>query len=252
LIQIKLSSNLTANYQVGCAIGERGKNQRNELRLLLAEDDERLSTRLRADLVRAGYAVDVADNGVDAEHLGAVEPYDAVVLDLGLPQRPGLELLRHWRAANNKVPVIILTARDAWHEKVDGFKAGADDYLTKPFHTEELLARIGALIRRNHAEPGGVLHANGATLDEARRALVKDGQLIELTGVEFRLLRYFMLHPGQVLSKSELIRHVYDNDSDKDSNVIEVYVRHLRKKLGGDWISTRRGQGYVFVRRHAR
>lgn len=216
------------------------------MRVLLAEDDPRLSERLRVDLTRAGYAVDLTADGVDAEHLGTVEPYDAVVLDLGLPRRSGLEILKRWRADNNKVPVIILTARDAWHEKVDGFQAGADDYLTKPFHTEELLARIGALIRRSHAQPGGTLHVDGLTLDETRRALIKHGQLIELTGVEFRLLRYFMLHPGRVLPKPELSEHVYENDSDKDSNVLEVYVWRLRSKLGASWITTRRGQGYVF------
>lgn len=216
------------------------------MKILLAEDDTALSSRLRDDLTRRGYAVDVAANGVDAEHLGAEYPYDAVILDLGLPQRSGLDVLRHWRAAGKSVPVLILTARDAWHEKVDGFNAGADDYLAKPFHVEELCARLGALIRRSHAQSAGALTAGGLTLDEARQTVLLDGQVIALSGMEFRLLRYFMLHPGQVLSKTQLNEHIYDNDSDRDSNVIEVHVSHLRNKLGPACIATRRGQGYVF------
>ena len=216
------------------------------LKILLVEDDSMLCSRLRDDLSRRGYAVDVAGNGVDAEHLGTEWPYDAVILDLGLPQRSGLDVLRQWRARGNAVPVLILTARSAWQEKVEGFSAGADDYLAKPFHVEELCARLGALIRRTHAQPTGVVTAEGLTLDEARQSVVSGGALIGLSGVEFRLLRYFMLHAGQVLSKGELAEHVYDNDSNRDSNVIEVYVNHLRKKLGSGCITTRRGQGYVF------
>ncbi len=216
------------------------------MKILLAEDDTRLCSRLRDDLSRRGYAVDVAENGVDAEHLGMEWPYDAVVLDLGLPQRSGLDVLRHWRTRGNAVPVLILTARDAWHEKVEGFKAGADDYVAKPFHVEELCARLGALIRRTHAQPAGVVMAEGLILDEARQSVVFGERMIRLSGIEFRLLRYFMLHPGQVLSKAHLAEHVYDNDSDRDSNVIEVYVNHLRNKLGPSRITTRRGQGYVF------
>jgi DNA-binding response OmpR family regulator len=216
------------------------------LKILLAEDDSRLGERLRDDLSCRGYAVDVADNGVDAEHLGMEWPYDAVILDLGLPQRPGLEVLRHWRARGNPVPVLILTARDAWHEKVEGFKAGADDYVAKPFHVEELCARLGALIRRTHAQPAGVVMAAGLILDEARQSVVSGDRMIMLSGIEFRLLRYFMLHAGQVLSKAHLAEHIYDNDSDRGSNVIEVYINHLRKKLGSSRITTRRGQGYVF------
>lgn len=216
------------------------------MKILLAEDDGVLSTRLREDLTRRGYAVDVASNGVDAEYLGAEYPYDAVILDLGLPQRSGLEVLRHWRAAAKAVPVLILTARDAWHEKVDGFQAGADDYLAKPFHVEELCARLSALIRRTHAQTAGVVTAGGLTLDETRQTVLARGQEIALSGIEFRLLRYFMLHPGQVLSKTQLTDHIYDNDSDRDSNVIEVHVSHLRNKLGPQCIATRRGQGYVF------
>jgi two-component system, OmpR family, response regulator len=216
------------------------------LKILLVEDDTRLCSRLREDLSRRGFAVDVAFNGVDAEHLGTEWPYDAVILDLGLPQRSGLDVLRNWRMQGNAVPVLILTARDAWHEKVDGFNAGADDYLAKPFHVEELCARLGALIRRTHAQTTGVVTAEGLTLDEARQSVVSGDRVIGLSGIEFRLLRYFMLHPGEVLSKTQLAEHIYDTDSDRDSNVIEVYVNRLRNKLGSASITTRRGQGYVF------
>ena len=216
------------------------------MKILLAEDDSLLCSRLKDDLGRRGYAVDVAHNGVDAEHLGTEWPYDAVILDLGLPQRSGLEVLKNWRNRANTVPVLILTARDAWHEKVDGFSAVADDYLAKPFHAEELCARLGALIRRTHSQPTGVVTAEGLTLDEMRQTVLCADRVIGLSGIEFRLLRYFMLHPGQVLSKAHLAEHIYDNDSDRDSNVIEVYVNHLRNKLGSARIATRRGQGYVF------
>lgn len=216
------------------------------MKILLAEDDTGLASRLRDDLSRRGYAVDVADNGVDAEHLGAEYPYDAVVLDLGLPQRSGLDVLKNWRSRGNAVPVLILTARDAWHEKVDGFNAGADDYVAKPFHVEELCARLGALIRRSHSQASGSVQAGGLTLDETRQSVTAEGRVIGLSGIEFRLLRYFMLHPGQILSKTVLTEHLYDNDSDRDSNVIEVHVNHLRNKLGAACIATRRGQGYVF------
>jgi two-component system OmpR family response regulator len=218
------------------------------MRLLLVEDDAALRERLAEELGGAGFAVDPVDNGVDAEHLGDEEPYDAVVLDLGLPDRSGLTVLRNWRAAGNRVPVLILTARDAWYERVDGFKAGADDYLGKPFHVEELVARLGALIRRHHQGPAGQLTGCGLTLDEERQEVTTaDGRAVSLTGTEFRLLRYFMLHPGKVLSKARLTEHVYAYDQDKDSNVIEVYVNRLRQKVGRDLIHTRRGQGYVFA-----
>ncbi|MES9885237.1 MAG: response regulator transcription factor [Candidatus Sedimenticola sp. 6PFRAG1] len=218
------------------------------MRLLLVEDDELLAQALKKDLEQQGFAVDRADNGVDAEYMGEQEPYDLVVLDLGLPGRPGLEVLRNWRDKGNAVPVIVLTARDAWHERVDGFKAGADDYLGKPFHVEELVVRIQALIRRSHDKPGDMLKSGELTLDEERQLVsLSSGESVELTGTEFRLLRYFMLHPGKILSKTRLTEHVYEQDFDRDSNLIEVYVRRLREKLGADRILTRRGQGYLFV-----
>ncbi|MCM5570153.1 response regulator transcription factor [Burkholderiaceae bacterium FT117] len=216
------------------------------MRLLIAEDDAELGGRLRDRLARAGYAVDLAADGIDAHHLGATEPYDAVILDLGLPGRPGLSILRDWRAAGNRVPVLILTARDGWAQRVEGLQAGADDYLGKPFHPEELLARVQALLRR--AAPAGapVLEVGGWRLDEARQCLVSGQREQSLTATEFRLLRYFMRHPDQILSKTRLSEHVYEYDADRDSNVIEVYVRRLRALIGPERIETRRGQGYVF------
>lgn len=218
------------------------------MRLLLVEDDALLSGRLRGELEQAGFAVDVAADGVDAEFMGDSEPYDVVVLDLGLPGRSGLDVLRHWRATGNPLPVLILTARDAWHEKVDGFKAGADDYLSKPFHTAELIARLQALLRRGIARPHGPLQVAGLELNEDAQTarVLATGEVFELTGIEFRLLRYFMRHPGQVLSKTRLAEHVYDFDTERDSNVLEVYVNRLRRKFGHPLIATRRGQGYVF------
>lgn len=218
------------------------------MRLLLVEDDAELSTRLAGELAVLGYAVDCAANGIDAQHLGSAEPYDVVVLDLGLPDRPGLEVLRAWRAAGNRVPVVVLTARDAWHERVAGFKAGADDYVGKPFHVEELAARLQAVLRRAHGEDSPRITRGALVLDEDRQTVQRpDGEPVALTGTEFRLLRYFMLHPGQVLSKTRLTEHVYCGDFDRDSNLIEVYVRRLREKIGTGHIATRRGQGYVFV-----
>lgn len=202
---------------------------------------------MRTDLAKAGFAVDVAENGIDGEFLGDSEPYDAVVLDLGLPQKPGLEILQAWRKRGNRVPVIVLTARDAWYERVDGFKAGADDYLGKPFHIEELIARIRALIYRRHGSPTNSVETKSLKLDEdSQQVAVVEGETHQLTGTEFRLLRYMMLNRGKILSKSNLSDHVYDQDSDRDSNLIEVYVRRLREKIGNQMILTKRGQGYVF------
>jgi two-component system, OmpR family, response regulator len=218
------------------------------MRVLLVEDDATLHQRVKTALSQAGFAIDVAETGLDAQCMGEVETYDAIVLDLGLPGRSGLEVLRTWRARDNPVPVLILTARDTWRERVDGLRAGADDYLGKPFALEELIARLNALIRRSKGQVRGELSVGGLTLDEDRQAVRRDdGTCVALTGMEFRLLRYFMLHPGQVLSKTRLADHVYDWDADPDSNVLEVYVKRLRQKCGKDIIHTRRGQGYVFL-----
>ena len=216
------------------------------MRLLLAEDDPELSARLGRYLGRQGFAVDRCADGVEAEFSGRETAYDVIVLDLGLPKRPGLEVLANWRKAGLKAPVLILTARDTWQEKVQGLQQGADDYLTKPFREEELLARLQALIRRNTRTVGEALSINDWVLDEATQTVSRQGERWELTGIEFRLLRYFMLHPGRILSKSRLTEHVYEQDADKDSNVIEVYVNRLRQKLGNEVITTKRGQGYVF------
>ena len=216
------------------------------MRLLLAEDDPGLAERLKGFLDKQGFAVDAVDNGVDAEFNALEIPYDVIVLDLGLPQRPGLEVLANWRRAQMQAPVLILTARDTWQEKVEGLQRGADDYLTKPFREEELLARLQALVRRSTGTVGETLAMHGWVLDEATQSVSRDDQHWQLTGTEFRLLRYFMLHPGRILSRASLTEHVYEEDADRDSNVIEVYVRRLREKLGKDIITTRRGQGYVF------
>lgn len=217
------------------------------MRLLLVEDDLTLGSQLQAALKRAGYAVDLATDGAEAEAQGELEPYDLVILDLGLPKRAGLDVLRNWRSRTFNIPVIILTARGSWQEKVDGFNAGADDYIAKPFQIEELLARISAVLKRSAAKTIGALQTTTFTLDESTQTIVmRDGTQHNLTGVEFRLLRYLMMHPGHVLSKSTLTEHVYEYDEDKDSNVIEVYINRLRQKIGTELIQTRRGQGYVF------
>lgn len=217
------------------------------MRLLIIEDDLELSRTLKIDLEAAGYAVDTALEGEQGEFLGMTESYDAVILDLGLPKMPGLEILKRWRAANNSVPVVVLTARDAWHEKVDGFKAGADDYLGKPFHVQELLARLQALLKRANQHNQAALTVEGVALNEEQQTVIINGnQPINLTAIEFRLLRYFMLHQGKILSKAHLGEHIYEYDSDPDSNVIEVYINRLRRIVGNDKIHTRRGQGYVF------
>ncbi len=217
------------------------------MRLLLLEDDHKLSDSLKNRLNAAGFAVDQSFEGIDGGYMGESEPYDAVILDLGLPGRSGLEILRDWRLKKIHVPVLILTARDAWQEKVEGFKAGADDYLAKPFHLEELIARINALLHRSHTKSAGPLLISRLTLDEDQQCVtVASGKVLSLSGTEFRLLRYLMMHPEVILSKTRLTEHLYDFESDKDSNLIEVYIKRLRQKIGRDLIETRRGQGYIF------
>jgi two-component system OmpR family response regulator len=214
------------------------------MRILLVEDDPDLSRQLKQALADAGYALDYAADGEEAQFLGETEPYDAVILDLGLPKVDGVSVLERWRRAGMTAPVLILTARGAWSEKVTGFDAGADDYLTKPFHTEELLARLRALVRRatGHASP--TLAVGGLRLDpRAARASV-NGEPLRLTSLEYRLLHYMMMHNGRVISRTELVEHLYDQDFDRDSNTIEVFVGRLRKKIGSDRIETVRGLGY--------
>ncbi|MBU2965746.1 response regulator transcription factor [Amphritea sp. 2_MG-2023] len=216
------------------------------MRILLVEDDAALGPELKTSLGKHGYAVDLAVNGVDGEVMGKEDIYDLVILDLGLPDRSGLEVLRNWRAGKNNIPVLVLTARSAWQERVDGFDAGADDYLPKPFHTEELLARMTALLRRANQQITSQLEASGLTLDENTQSVIRDGAEVALTGTEYRLLRYMMHNPGRVLSKLQLVEHMYDDCAENDSNVVEAYIKMLRKKIGHEMISTKRGQGYVF------
>ena len=218
------------------------------MRLLLVEDHVPLADELLVSLKGQGYAVDWLADGRDAAYQGATEPYDLIILDLGLPGKPGLEVLREWRAGGLATPVLILTARSSWAERIEGLQAGADDYLSKPFHPQELLLRIQGLLRRAHGlanQPQ--LQAAGLQLDESRQCVSRGAEVIELTAAEFRLLRYFMLHPQQLLSKSHLAEHMYDGETERDSNVLEVQVNRLRGKLGREVIETKRGQGYRFT-----
>lgn len=218
------------------------------MRLLLVEDDQALIAELRPRLQRAGYAVELATDGIDAEFLGREEPFDICVLDIGLPKQSGLEVLSHWRAQQISLPVLLLTARDTWQERVNGLRAGADDYLGKPFAIEELLARIEALVRRSHGLAQQQIQVAGLTLDPTlQRVCDSQGEWRDLTGIEFRLLRYLMLNPNRVISKTELSEHVYEEEQLRDSNVIEVYINRLRHYFGKDLIRTRRGQGYQLV-----
>lgn len=217
------------------------------MRVLIVEDDPDLSRQLKIALSDAGYAVDHAPDGEEAQFLGETEPYDAVILDLGLPKVDGVSVLERWRREGVATPVLILTARGAWSEKVAGFDAGADDYLTKPFHTEELLARLRALLRRTAGHAAATLACGELRLDpKAARASV-GGEPLRLTSLEYRLLHYLMMHHGRVISRTELVEHLYDQDFDRDSNTIEVFVGRLRKKIGPDRIETVRGLGYRLV-----
>ena len=218
------------------------------MRLLLVEDSVDLADQLMPMLRDNGYAVDWLADGRDALVRAHDEPFDLAILDLGLPGLDGLEVLRRWRDEGLAMPVLILTARDSWAERVDGLRAGADDYLTKTFHPDELLLRGQAVLRRSDGSSGGGrLEAGGLALDEARQSVWDGDREMELTGAEFRMLRYFMLNPDRLLSKAALTEHLYDGESERDSNVVEVHVNRLRRKLGRDTIQTRRGQGYLFV-----
>src|SRR6478752_5512332 len=199
------------------------------MRVLIVEDEPNLGRQLRSTLEGAGYAVDLATDGEDGHYLGSTESYDAVILDLGLPEVDGLTVLDRWRREGRKMPVLVLTARDSWSDKVAGLDAGADDYLAKPFQTEELIARLRALIRRASGNASSELTA---------------GDPVKLTAQEYKLLSYLMHHKGKVVSRTELIEHIYDQDFDRDSNTIEVFVTRIRKKLGPDVITTIRGLGY--------
>ena len=214
------------------------------MRVLVAEDSAALAAQLREALVAAHFAVDVAPDGEEAHFLGDTEAYDAVVLDLGLPRLDGLSVLRRWRAAGRAMPVLILTARDGWTEKVAGLDAGADDYLAKPFAMAELLARLRALVRRANGLAQPVIAVGELRLDTAAGSVAWQGMPVRLTALEFRLLAYLAHRPGRVVSKTELTEHLYAQDFDRDSNTLEVVVGRLRRKLDPALIETLRGQGY--------
>ncbi len=214
------------------------------MRILVVEDDTNLNRQLKEALTEAGYAVDVAFDGEEGHFLGDTEPYDAIVLDIGLPQMDGLSVLEEWRRAGKTTPVLLLTARDRWSDKVQGIDAGADDYVAKPFHMEEVLARIRALVRRAAGLASNEIVAGSVRLDARSGKVTVDGQSVKLTSHELRLLSYLMHHKGKVISRTELTEHLYDQDFDRDSNTIEVFVGRLRKKLPDDCIQTVRGLGY--------
>jgi two-component system OmpR family response regulator len=215
------------------------------MRLLVVEDDRDLNRQIVAALESAGYAVDRALDGEEGWFLGDTEPYDAIILDIGLPKRDGVAVLEAWRRAGRMTPVLILTARDRWSDKVQGFDAGADDYVAKPFHMEEVLARLRALLRRAAGHATNELVAGPVRLDARAGRVTVDGAAIRLTSHEYRLLSYLMHHVGRVVSRTEIVEHLYDQDFDRDSNTIEVFVGRLRKKLGVDIIQTVRGLGYL-------
>jgi two-component system OmpR family response regulator len=215
------------------------------MRLLVVEDDRDLNRQVGAALEAAGYAVDRAFDGEEGGFLGDTEPYDAVVLDIGLPKRDGVSVLQAWRKAGRVMPVLILTARDRWSDKVEGFDAGADDYLSKPFHMEELLARLRALLRRASGHATSEIVVGPVRLDARAGRVTVNGAAVKLTSHEYRLLSYLMHHAGRIVSRTELVEHLYDQDFDRDSNTIEVFVGRLRRKLGVDLIQTARGLGYI-------
>ena len=214
------------------------------MRILLVEDDVDLNRQLETSLLDAGYVVDKAFDGEEGHFLGDTEPYDAVILDIGLPVMDGLSVLEKWRSSNRDMPVLMLTARDRWSDKVAGIDAGADDYVAKPFHTEEVLARLRALIRRAAGHASSEIEAGPVRLDTRQSRVTMDGSPIKLTSHEYRLLAYLLMHKGQIVSRTELIEHLYDQDFDRDSNTIEVFVGRLRKKLHSGVIETVRGLGY--------
>jgi two-component system OmpR family response regulator len=218
------------------------------VRILVVEDEQALADRLGAAIESAGYAVDRAADGARAEFLGTTERYDAVVLDLGLPRIDGLTLLRRWREGGMAVPVLVLTARGSWHEKVAGIDSGADDYVTKPFQIEEVLARLRALIRRRAGHATPMLQCGGLVLDPRTARVTLEGAPVRLTRHEYRVLSYLMHHSGSVVSHAELAEHIYARDADRDSNTVEVFVARLRKKIGAGAIATIRGLGYRMER----
>jgi len=218
------------------------------MRVLVIEDEKVLCDQIASDLKEAGYTVDTANDGEEGLYLATEFPFDLMVIDLGLPKLPGMEIILSLRNEDNHCPILILTARDHWQDKVSGLSAGADDYLAKPFHTEELLARINALIRRSAGHSSPVLRLGPITLDTLQQLILVDEQTVEVTAYEYRLMEYLALNPSKIVSKTELTEHLYEQDYDRDSNVIEVFVGRLRKKLDPENaikpIETLRGRGY--------
>ena len=214
------------------------------MRLLLVEDDPNLQKQIKNALDDSGYSVDATSDGEEGHFLGDTEPYAAVILDLGLPKIDGLTVLEKWRKSKKKFPVLILTARDRWSEKVSGFDAGADDYVTKPFQMEELLARVRALIRRAAGHASSDIEYGPLKLDTKSNKVFVNGSKLKLTSHEYKIIEYFLHHQDKVISRTELTEHIYDQDFDRDSNTIEVFIGRLRKKIGVDVIKTERGYGY--------
>lgn len=214
------------------------------MRILIVEDDKDLNRQLEEACLDAGYVVDKAFDGEEGHFLGETEPYDAVILDIGLPEMDGLTVLENWRSQGKNMPVLMLTARDRWSDKVAGIDAGADDYLAKPFHIEEVLARLRALIRRTSGHASSELTCGEIIFDTRTSKVTYQGKSVKLTSHELRLLSYLLHHPGEIISRTELTEHLYDQDFDKDSNTIEVFVGRLRKKLDPDFVETVRGLGY--------
>lgn len=215
------------------------------MRVLLAEDEPQLSEQIKRLLSAEGRVVDVANNGTDALHLGATEPYDMIILDIGLPERDGISVLREWRNAGVTTPVLILTARDGWSERVDGLDAGADDYMTKPFHMPELAARVRAILRRQSGQLNPVIEMGDVSLDTRNGRVSVGGIPVDLTAQEIAVLTYLAHNMGRMVSRTELSEHIYEYDGDRDSNTIAVFITRLRKKLGSELITTVRGRGYM-------
>ncbi|WP_342077202.1 response regulator transcription factor [Yoonia sp. SS1-5] len=215
------------------------------MRILLAEDEHILAQQIKSVLSSEGRVVDVAADGAEAQFLGETEPYDVIVLDIGLPQRDGITVLKNWRARQIQTPVLLLTARDGWSDRVDGLDAGADDYLTKPFHMPELSARIRAMIRRQSGRTNPVFAKDDVVFDTRNNQVTLDGIPISLTAQEVAVLSYLFHNADRLISRTELSDHIYEYDGDRDSNTIAVFVNRLRKKLGPDLIETVRGRGYV-------
>ncbi|RLJ98867.1 response regulator transcription factor [Ruegeria conchae] len=215
------------------------------MRILLAEDEPQLCEQIKKLLGVEGHVVDVAHNGTDALHMGATEPYDMIILDIGLPERDGISVLREWRSSGVKTPVLILTARDGWSERVDGLDAGADDYMTKPFHMPELAARVRAILRRQSGQLNPVIEMGDVSLDTRNGRVSVAGIPVDLTAQEIAVLTYLAHNLGRMVSRTELSEHIYEYDGDRDSNTIAVFITRLRKKLGPDLITTVRGRGYM-------